>query len=254
MGTTVFGFTCIVNYLNMPLLKTVPFRSMEISTMFRFALNLRKQSTTNQKRGFLNLLQLELIIPPVNFMLRVTEPKGNTLSSIEKCRNALPKNSGRLSKKKQHSQNYNKQKARIQKLHTKVANQRQDFLHKKALELVTTYDLLCFEDLNLKNHQSESEDSANQPWIMVLGCFLSLWSTKLKIEANIPLRLEKLMLPPNSVIVVGTKTRRSPFPPESGNVHSVIPYITETRMQQSISDKKGCVCFIQCNHVNQYVG
>src|SRR5699024_8428319 len=93
MGTTVFGFTCIVNYLNMPSSKTVPSPNMGISTMFRFVLNSRKKSTTNQKRGFLNLLQLELIIPPVNFILRVMEPKGNTLNSIGKCRNALQKNS-----------------------------------------------------------------------------------------------------------------------------------------------------------------
>ena len=77
--------------------------------------------------------------------------KGEYPKFYRKMQKRLAKEQRRLSKKKQHSQNYNKQKARIQKLHTKVANQRQDFLHKKALELVTTYDLICFEDLNLKN-------------------------------------------------------------------------------------------------------
>ena len=37
----------------------------------------------------------------------------------------------------------------LQKLHTKVMNQRKDFLHKLSKSLVDNYDILCFEDIDL---------------------------------------------------------------------------------------------------------
>jgi putative transposase len=55
-----------------------------------------------------------------------------------------------LSRKQKGSRNHEKARKRLSKLHAKVRNQRQDWLHKLTTGLVTRYDGLCIEDLNLK--------------------------------------------------------------------------------------------------------
>lgn len=48
-------------------------------------------------------------------------------------------------------QNFQKQKHKIAVLHEKIANQRADFLHKKAYHLVSTYDVIAIEDISVKD-------------------------------------------------------------------------------------------------------
>lgn len=56
----------------------------------------------------------------------------------------------RLSKKQKGSNNRTKAKLKVQKLHTKVANQRKDKLHKISNEITNQYDIICLETLNVK--------------------------------------------------------------------------------------------------------
>lgn len=56
----------------------------------------------------------------------------------------------KLSKKQKGSNNRNKAKLRVQKLHTKVTNQRRDNLHKISNEITNQYDVICLETLNVK--------------------------------------------------------------------------------------------------------
>jgi putative transposase len=49
------------------------------------------------------------------------------------------------------SNNWLKQLVVVQKIHTKVVNQRRDFLHKKSFRLATTYSIISVEDLKIKN-------------------------------------------------------------------------------------------------------
>ena len=48
------------------------------------------------------------------------------------------------------SNNRNKAKLRVQKLHTKITNQRKDNLHKVSNEITNQYDIICLETLNIK--------------------------------------------------------------------------------------------------------
>lgn len=57
----------------------------------------------------------------------------------------------KLSRKTNGSKNRAKQKAKVAKLHERIANQRSDFLHKLTTELVRDCDVLCIEDLATKN-------------------------------------------------------------------------------------------------------
>ena len=55
-----------------------------------------------------------------------------------------------LSRKTKGSNNRNKARLKVARLHEKIANQRNDNLHKLTTELVKDYDVICIEDLNAK--------------------------------------------------------------------------------------------------------
>ncbi len=63
----------------------------------------------------------------------------------------LAKEQRKLSKMQKGSNNRNKQRVKVAKLHEKVANQRTDFLHKQSRQIADTYDCVCIEDLDMKN-------------------------------------------------------------------------------------------------------
>ena len=56
----------------------------------------------------------------------------------------------RLSHKEKDSRNYQKLLGQIRKLHAKIRNQRRDFLQKESTRLVSEYDVLVVEDLDLR--------------------------------------------------------------------------------------------------------
>ena len=64
--------------------------------------------------------------------------------------------SRQLSRKQKGSKNGYKAKMKLARLHAKIANTRKDSLHKLTTELVSNYEVICIEDLNVsgmvKNH------------------------------------------------------------------------------------------------------
>jgi putative transposase len=62
----------------------------------------------------------------------------------------LKKAQQHLSRKKKGSNRYQKQKLKVAKLHKKITNSRLDNLHKVSTELITNYDVIFLEDLNIK--------------------------------------------------------------------------------------------------------
>ena len=89
--------------------------------------------------GLFDLLALnngEMIKPPK--FLRQSELK-------------LGKEQRRLAKKKHRSNNRKDQKTVVAKVYQKIRNQRKDFAHKTARKLIERFDLIAFEDLQIKN-------------------------------------------------------------------------------------------------------
>lgn len=56
-----------------------------------------------------------------------------------------------LSRKQIGSSNWNKTKLKLAKAYEKVNNQRNDFLQKLSTEIINKYDIICMEDLQVKN-------------------------------------------------------------------------------------------------------
>lgn len=56
-----------------------------------------------------------------------------------------------LSRKTKGSSNRNKVRIKVAKLYARIANRRKDFLQKLSTELIRTNDVICLEDLQVKN-------------------------------------------------------------------------------------------------------
>ena len=63
----------------------------------------------------------------------------------------LAREQRKLSRKKYKSRNYAKQRRKVGRLQVRVANRRRDFLHKLGTAIAKQYDVVCVEDLNLRN-------------------------------------------------------------------------------------------------------
>jgi putative transposase len=69
---------------------------------------------------------------------------------LEKSLKKLKRESKRLSHKKKGSNNRNKQRVKLARLHEKITNQRKDFLHKHSSRIVNENQVICLEDLCIK--------------------------------------------------------------------------------------------------------
>ena len=70
---------------------------------------------------------------------------------LEKSSKKLRREQRRLSRKKKGSSNRNKQRIRVAKVHEKITNQRNDFLQKISTMLISENQVICIEDLKIKN-------------------------------------------------------------------------------------------------------
>jgi putative transposase len=70
---------------------------------------------------------------------------------LRKNEKKLAKLQRQISRKTIGSNNRNKARIKVARQHERVANQRQDFLHKLSTRLIREYDLICLEDLQIKN-------------------------------------------------------------------------------------------------------
>jgi len=77
--------------------------------------------------------------------------------SLEKLRMEQRK----LAKKKKSSMNFQKQKIKVARMHEKITNQRNDFLHKLSRKYVDSYGFIAVERLNIKELIMKSYNSRN---------------------------------------------------------------------------------------------
>lgn len=78
---------------------------------------------------------------------KVVEP----LNSFKKLEKKLAKAQRKLAKKKKFSKNWYKQKKKINKIHTAIANARNDFLHKTSTKIANENQVVVLEDLKVSN-------------------------------------------------------------------------------------------------------
>ena len=85
------------------------------------------------------------------------------LDSFRRHEQRLKKYQRRMSRKVKFSKNWNKAKRKVQKVHTRIANARKDFLHKKTSELSKNHAMVAIEDLQVGNMSKSSKGTADAP-------------------------------------------------------------------------------------------
>ena len=82
-----------------------------------------------------------------------TDSNDNSLpnpKNLTKSEKKLVKEQRKLSRMVKGSSNWNIQRIKVARVHEKITNQRNDFLHKESTKLVRENQIICIEDLNVK--------------------------------------------------------------------------------------------------------
>ncbi len=102
---------------------------------------------------------------------QIVNPKyyGRTLEGIRVIQHWLSRKKG--------SRNYEEQRVKLARLYERLVNQRDDFLHKLSRFYVNNYDVICVENLNIKNmvrNRSLAQRILDASW----GIFLQMLEYK----------------------------------------------------------------------------
>jgi putative transposase len=85
------------------------------------------------------------------------------LASFKKHEQRLAKYQRRMSRKVKGSSNWKKAKARVQRIHARIANARNDFLHKASTAISKNHAMIAVEDLQVRNMSKSAKGSAEAP-------------------------------------------------------------------------------------------
>ena len=85
------------------------------------------------------------------------------VNSYKKHQQRLARYQRAMSRKQKFSINYKKAKAKVQKLHTRIANVRKDYLQKTSTEISQNHAIVCIEDLKVKNMSKSANGTIEKP-------------------------------------------------------------------------------------------
>jgi putative transposase len=85
------------------------------------------------------------------------------LNTFRKHEQRLARYQRAMSRKTKFSNNWKKAKAKVQKLHTSIANVRRDFLHKTSTTISQNHAIVCIEDLQVRNMSKSAAGSSEAP-------------------------------------------------------------------------------------------
>jgi putative transposase len=85
------------------------------------------------------------------------------LNSFKKHEQRLRRYQRRMSRKVKFSQNWLKAKRRVQRIHSRIAHVRKDFLHKATSTISKTHAIVCLEDLQVGNMSRSARGTAAAP-------------------------------------------------------------------------------------------
>ena len=86
-----------------------------------------------------------------------------SLNSFKRHQQRLARYQRSMTRKQKFSKNWSKAKARVQKLHSTIANVRRDFLHKASTAISKHHALVCIEDLKVAHMSRSAKGSKAQP-------------------------------------------------------------------------------------------
>ncbi len=98
---------------------------------------------------------------------------------LERCERKLIREQRKLSRRKKHSHNWEKQRFKVAKIYEKIENKREDFLQKQSTRLIRKNKVICIETLDISemiNRKTISKFIASASW----GKFFEMLKYKAK--------------------------------------------------------------------------
>ncbi len=84
------------------------------------------------------------------------------LNSFKKHQQRLARYQRAMSRKTKFSSNWKKAKANVQRIHTRIANARKDFLHKASCQISQNHAMIAIEDLQVRNMSKSAKGNSEQ--------------------------------------------------------------------------------------------
>ena len=84
------------------------------------------------------------------------------LNSFKKHQQRLARYQRAMSRKVKFSNNWKKAKARVQRIHTRIAHSRKDFLHKASCQISQNHAMIVIEDLQVRNMSKSAKGNSEQ--------------------------------------------------------------------------------------------
>lgn len=85
------------------------------------------------------------------------------LNSFRHHQEALRKAQQSMSRKEKFSSNWQKAKAKVQKIHSRIADIRKDYLHKVSTAISKNHAMVCIEDLQVRNMSKSASGTTEAP-------------------------------------------------------------------------------------------
>ncbi len=85
------------------------------------------------------------------------------LNSFKKHQQRLARYQRAMARKQKFSNNWKKAKAQVQRVHSRIANVRNDFLHKASCQISQNHAMIAIEDLQIRNMSKSAKGNSEQP-------------------------------------------------------------------------------------------
>ncbi len=85
------------------------------------------------------------------------------LNSFKKHQHRLARYQRAMSRKVKFSSNWKKARAKVQRVHARIANARKDFLHKASTTISQNHAMIAIEDLQIRNMSKSAAGTAEVP-------------------------------------------------------------------------------------------
>ncbi len=110
--------------------------------------------STNTKRVGIDLGVMSYVHDSDNHKINHAKHLGKSLERLKRAQRIL-------SRKKKGSKNRNEQKIKVARIHEKIVNQRDDFMHKLSRYYINNHGFIAVEDLNIKGLIRKSYNARN---------------------------------------------------------------------------------------------